>query len=398
MKRIVLIGATGSVGRSVVDICRRFPEQFSLRTLVGASRLDALAACARETGARTICATEPDASVAAQETEDLRAFRQSGGEVRFGYDFLEEIVTSDTVDHVVFASSGTSAIRALQKALVAGKEVSVANKESLVVAGPWVMPLVSRPHQLRPVDSEHSAIWQCLQGESAKCVSKIVLTASGGPFREYSRSRMEGVTPAEALAHPVWKMGPKVTVDSATLMNKGIECIEAMRLFDLECDRVDAVIHPKSLVHGMVHFADGAVKLLLSNPDMRLPAAVALAWPERLDLLGETDATGKKFAPPEPEAWALEFAPIDAERFPCFALALEAGRRGGAYPSLLIGADEVAVEAFLAGKLPFMRISTVIESVLAAYNEGVPTSLEEAVGLIDRGRRMASDICEKREV
>ena len=286
----------------------------------------------------------------------------------------------------VFASSGITAIKALQAALERGIDVSLANKESIVVGGPWVMPLVKRRGQLRPIDSEHSAVWQCLRDTENAEVSRVWLTASGGPFRSYTAEQMEKVTAAEALNHPVWKMGPKITIDSATLMNKSIECIEAMQLFGLPAEKVGALVHPKSQIHGVVEFIDGTAKLLLSQADMRLPAAAAIAWPRRLPL------EAKGFAPVEPSAWDLNFSEIDESRFPCFALAREAGRRGDAYPALLVGADESAVEHFLNGEISYPCIARLISSVLEEYRGGAPSSLD-AVALVEEGRRAADEKC-----
>ena len=300
------------------------------------------------------------------------------------------MVEEPSVDHAVFASSGVAAIKALQNALMRGIDVSLANKESIVVAGPWVMPLIKRADQLRPVDSEHSAVWQCLRDAPKEEVSRIWLTASGGPFRDYSAAQMEGVTPEAALNHPVWKMGPKITVDSATLMNKGIECIEAMQLFGLPAERVGALIHPRSQVHGMAEFVDGTVRLLLSQADMRLPAAAAIAWPRRLPLAEDA------LPPIEPRDWDLCFREIDEKLFPCFALAREAGRLGGAYPALLVGADESAVRHFLNHEISYRAIAEIISEVLEACGEKTPQTLEEAVALVETGEKMADKICRDR--
>lgn len=259
-----------------------------------------------------------------------------------------------------------------------------------MVAGPWVMPLVKRQDQLRPVDSEHSAIWQCLRDAPHKEVAKIWLTASGGPFRSYTAAQMESVTPQQALNHPVWKMGPKVTIDSATLINKGIECIEAMQLFNLPAARVSALIHPRSQVHGMVLFCDGTMKMLLSQADMRLPGAAAIAWPDRLQLMDDG------FDYVKPEQWDLNFKEIDKELFPCFEIAREAGRRGGAYPALLVGADEAAVQAFLAGKIAFTAIAAVVEQTMSAWAGTAPSALDDAIELVGEGRRLAEKIIEER--
>jgi 1-deoxy-D-xylulose-5-phosphate reductoisomerase len=330
----------------------------------------------------------PYACLAVTSAENTVDFRKRGTELRTGEGALESLAELPCVEHVVFASSGTDAITALQRALTADKDVSLANKESIVAAGQWVMPLVKRPDQLRPLDSEHSAIWQCLRGEAREHAARVILTASGGPFRDFSIERMKNISPEDALRHPVWNMGAKITIDSSNLMNKGIECIEAMRLFDMPPDGVGALIHPSSQVHGIVEFNDGVMKLLFYRPDMRLPSLAALAWPERLSVAGI-----EELEPPCPEEWALDFYPPDPARFPCLGIALEAGRRGGAYPPLLIGADEAAVDAFINRRIPFLSISNIIESVLEKYSGPPPSVLGDAMELISEGGRMAEEIC-----
>ena len=380
--RVAVIGATGSVGGSVLDICARFPERFQVTALAARSKSDELLNLAKRFSVKYACLDSPS-----QET--ARAFRDAGVELLAGSDALESLAGIPDADHIVLASSGTDAIKALQRALKADKDVSLANKESIVATGPWVMPLVRRTDQLRPLDSEHNAIWQCLRGEPGKSPTRITLTASGGPFRDFTLEQMARITPQDALRHPVWEMGPKVTVDSATLMNKGIECIEAMQLFELPPERVNAVIHPGSFVHGMVEFCDATVKFLAYKPDMRIPAACALGWPERLPLAGVKD-----FAVPERGEWMLEFRKPDMTRFPCLSLSLEAGRRGGAYPPLLVGADEAAVQAFLKGRIPFLSISNIIESTLEQYSGPSPANVDDAVELIETGRSLAEKLCE----
>lgn len=375
--RVAVIGATGSVGGAVLDICRRFPERFEVVALAAKSNEAKLTELASLHRARTLCLTEPRTA----------SFKAEGYNCLTGTEALSLIASDPDIDHIVFASSGVAAIKALQTALREDKDVSLANKESIVVAGPWVMPLVKRTDQLRPVDSEHSAIWQCIREENKAEIQKIWLTASGGPFRNYTREMLEKVTPEEALAHPVWKMGPKITVDSATLMNKGIECIEVMQLFDLPAEKVSALVHPGSQVHGVVLFYDGTMKLLASSPDMRLPAAAALAWPDRVDLVG----SGLDFS--DPAKWDLSFREIDGSLFPCFGIACKAGEMGGAYPSLLVGADEAAVRAFIDGMIPFTAIPLIIEETLSGYSSVPPASLDEAVSMVGEGEAAAWRLC-----
>lgn len=375
--RLAVIGATGSVGGAVLDICKRFPERFNVVALAAQSNKEKLLELASVHTPVKLCLTAPVSG----------SFNEDDYICLSGTDALCQIVSDPDIDHVVFASSGVTAIKALQTALKEDKDVSLANKESIVVAGPWVMPLVKRKDQMRPVDSEHSAIWQCLREDHKQEISKIWLTASGGPFRDHSKEMLENVTPEQTLSHPVWKMGPKITVDSATLMNKGIECIEAMQLFGLPANKVSALIHPKSQVHGAVLFIDGTMKMLISQPDMRLPAAAALAWPDRLDLV----SSGLDFI--EPKKWDLQFREIDGSLFPCFSIAFKAAEMGGAYPSLLVGADEAAVEAFLEGIIPFTAISQVIEETLDKAASSSPGTLDEAIALVSTGERIARELC-----
>lgn len=376
-KRVAVIGATGSVGGAALDICARFPEYFEVAALAARSNKTKLLRLARQFPAAALCLAENE------------GFSETGRICLSGAGGLGEIAVNDGVDHVVFASSGVAAVKPLAAALRAGKEVSLSNKESVAAAGPWIMPLVGYNDQLRPMDSEHSALWQCLRGEPEKEIKQVWLTASGGPFKNFSAGQLKRVTPEAALRHPVWKMGAKITVDSATLMNKGIECIEAMQLFGLRCDQVGALIHSASQAHAAVLFSDGTIKMLLSPADMRLPAAAALAYPQRLDLAdGDTG-----FIPPD--KWALEFSEIDAVKFPCFALAMEAGRLGGAYPALLVGADEAAVGAFLEKRIGFTDIPRIISEVLSRWSGSVPAGIDEALLLVGTGERMAEELCEK---
>ena len=250
------------------------------------------------------------------------------------------------------------------------------------------MPLVKHSEQLRPVDSEHNAIWQCLHGERKEFVKKIYLTASGGPFRNFSHEELKTVTPEMALRHPVWDMGAKITVDSATLMNKGIELIEAMYLFGLKDSQVDALISPGSFVHGLVEFEDGSVKMLAAEPDMKLPAASCLFWPERY-------FPAESFKRPSFTQHEVKFYEPDAQRFPAIRLAREVMRKKGAYPALLVGADEAAVSLFLEGKISFTGIAGLVEEVLSVCNVSEPKSLDDAIGYIELARVKARELAGK---
>ena len=362
MMNVGVIGATGSVGSSVMSVCGAWPEKIKVVALAANHRSPKLQGLAEKFGVSRVY-----------------AFEESGESG------LEELVSLPEVEHVVFASSGTGAIKALCSALKAGKTVSLANKESIVVGGSWVMPLIQREDQLRPLDSEHNAIWQCLHGEDKRFVRKIYLTASGGPFREFSSEQLKGVTPEMALHHPVWDMGAKITIDSATLMNKGIELIEAMYLFGLEAEQVDALVSPGSFVHGLVEFEDGSVKMLAAEPDMKLPAASCLFWPERYFPCPE-------FHRPEFLKHEVRFYEPDAERFPAVRIAREVMRKKGAYPALLVGADEAAVDLFLKGRIGFTNIAGLIEEVLTKCNVSEPESLDDAIGYIEMARVKAREL------
>lgn len=383
---VAVIGATGSVGSSVLDICRRFPERFRVVALSAAGNYKAMSLLVREFQPELV------SMASVQALDKLGSLLEKSGDMALlsGPEGLSEIVDFPALDHVVFAASGTGTLHSLVRALERGLDVSLANKESLVVGGPWVMPKVCRENQLRPVDSEHSAVWECLRGEKLSEIVRIGLTASGGPFRTFSLEDLESVTPSMALKHPTWSMGSKITIDSATLMNKGLEILEAMYLFKVPLERIEAVIHPGSLVHGYAAFRDGTVKMALGKPDMRIPAALALGFPERLPVFPP------QWPPTADDGWTLEFSKIDEIRFPCLHLARLAGERLGPYPALLVGADEVAVDAFLKERIRFTEIPVLIEEVMSSYSGMSPKSLDEAIALIKWGRDRALECLRSR--
>ena len=352
MINLGVIGATGSVGSSIMSVCSAWPDKIHVLALAANRRSEKLQALAKKFNAQKVYAYE--------ETGD---------------EGLEKLATDENINHVAFASSGTQAIKALCSALNAGKNVSLANKESIVVAGKWVMPLVKHSEQLRPLDSEHNAIWQCLHGEDKNFVRKIYLTASGGPFRNFTLDELKRVTPEMALKHPVWNMGAKITIDSATLMNKGIELIEAMVLFGLDESQVDALISPGSFVHGLVECEDGSVKMLAAEPDMKLPAASCLFWPERFFPCDE-------FKRPEYNLHEIRFYTPDQERFPAVRIARDVMKKKGAYPGVLVGADEVAVDLFLKGEIAFTDITALIEETLSAWDSPEPQILDDAIEVV----------------
>jgi len=363
VKRIAILGSTGSIGVSTLDVVSRHPGRFAV-TALAAGRNDArlLEQCVEHQPAHAVLA-DPDAA------ERLaRAVRERGlpTAVHCGAEALERIVARDDVDAVMAAIVGAAGLPATLAAARAGKQVLLANKEALVMSGALFMQAVAEGGAtLLPVDSEHSAIFQSLprgfacgrEGESERAgVRRVLLTASGGPFRTTPVERLAKVTPQQACAHPNWVMGRKISVDSATMMNKGLEVIEAHWLFGAPLEAIQVVVHPQSVIHSMVEYHDGSVIAQLGQPDMRTPIACALAHPERI----ESGVTPLDFT----ALGALEFERVDALRFPCVALAREAIRRGGTAPAVLNAANEIAVESFLEGKLAFTGIAEVIESVL----------------------------------
>jgi 1-deoxy-D-xylulose-5-phosphate reductoisomerase len=382
--RVALIGSTGSIGRQAVDVLVAHPNAFRVTALATGSNGALLAEQAARLRPAAV-ALEDDAAVA-------RLDLPSGTERVRGSDALEALATRDDVDLVVIGTGGIVSLRPVLAALRAGKIVATANKETLVAGGHLVMPLArglaaaratadaTDPYAsplawLRPIDSEHSAIWQCLVGESMDDVAALVLTASGGPFLDATPEDMASVTPEQALRHPTWSMGAKITIDSATLANKGLEVIEAHWLYDVGYDAIEVVIHPQSVVHSAVRFRDGSLKAQLGTPDMRLPIQYALTYPRRLP---------SPAAPPDLLATArLDFRAPDETRFPALRIAREAGRLGPRASAALIAADEVAVARFLDGTLGFIGIPAMLETAVERFGgDGAPDpDLDELVAL-----------------
>ena len=356
-KRIALLGSTGSIGQQTLDVIRCFPEQFHIAALAARSNVTLLAQQAQEF-------QPPLVACFAATPEIAEAARAALPNVVLGEKGLLEAATYAGADIVVAATSGLMGLEPTLAAIREGKTIALANKETLVMAGHLVMQEARHAGvPIFPVDSEHSAIWQCLRGEQVSEVQRLLLTASGGPFRRATLEQIRAVTVEQALAHPTWHMGPKITIDSATLMNKGLEVIEAHWLFDIPYERIDVVVHPESIIHSMVEFVDGSLKMQASLPSMHLPILHALSYPERLS----TAATGLVRELRWPEVARLNFEALDRERFPCFRLALEAARRGGTYPCVLVGADEEAVALFLDGKIGLSGIAELIEAVLERH-------------------------------
>jgi 1-deoxy-D-xylulose-5-phosphate reductoisomerase len=368
VKRIAILGSTGSIGQQALDVIRALPDELKVVGLTGNRNLKVLERQIREFQPKMFCSSvKPDVS--------------HGGQ------FLsaEDIASHPEVDFVIVATVGKAGLSATLAALRVGKTVALASKEVLVMAGEVVVREANlHQSQILPVDSEHSAIWQCLQGEESKA-RRLLLTASGGPFYRHSRAELAEVTPEQALRHPVWKMGRKITIDSATLMNKGLEVIEANWLFSFPFDSIEILIHPQSIVHSMVEFADGSLKAQLSWPDMRLAIQYAFSYPRRW---------------PNPELprldWnkitSLTFEPVDYDRFPCLRLAVEAGKSGGTYPAVLCAADEVAIDLFLSHRICFTDIAEIVQETLEQHRNISTPSLEDILAADNWARECAARI------
>jgi 1-deoxy-D-xylulose-5-phosphate reductoisomerase len=395
MKRLTVLGSTGSIGESTLDVVARHPQRFGVLALAANASHEKLAAqCERF---RPRYAALADSGAAQKLATALRA-RGIDTEVLAGAASLERVASLPEADAVMAAIVGVAGLPATLAAARAGKQVLLANKEALVVSGAlFLSALREGGGSLLPIDSEHSALFQSLPrgftcgrpGEAERAgVRRILLTASGGPFRERPREELSSVTPEQALAHPNWVMGRKISVDSATMMNKGLEVIEAYWLFGAPREAIEIVVHPQSVIHSMVEYRDGSVIAQLGQPDMRTPIACALAWPERI----EAGVAPVDFA----ALGRLEFGEVDAARFPCVGLAYAALERGGTAPALLNAANEVAVESFLAGRLAFTAIAAVIEDVLAAVTVEPLESLEGAWRADREARERAREAVSRR--
>ncbi len=369
MKRgVVVLGSTGSVGTQALDVIARHPDDYRVVALAAGANTDLLA-------------------------EQAHAFGVPGDLARSCLDtpeVLAELAAHPDADVVLNAVVGFAGLPATIGALEAGKRLALANKESLIAAGPIVAKArATGGGEIVPVDSEHSAVWQCLRSGRNAEVARIILTASGGPFRGRTPAELATVTRADALRHPTWTMGAKITIDSSTLMNKGLEVIEAHELFGVDFDRIDVVVHPQSIVHGMVEFSDGATIAQLSTPDMRLPIGLALSAPDRLpEAFGAIDWT---------KVGTLTFEPPDPETFRCLALAYDAGRAGGTAPAVLSAANEIAVEAFLDDRLPWSGIAEIVEEVLNA-GTGTADEVADVLAADAAARERAQALVQRRSV
>jgi len=372
VKGIAILGSTGSIGRQTLEVIRSFPQHFSVVGLGGWRNLELLQQQVEE--------FQP-ALVSCQDLSNGTAFP---GLANSSSVTMEEMVCCPEVDLVMVATAGPAGLLPTLKALRARKVVALASKEVIVMAGELIAQEVAAGATLLPVDSEPSAIWQCLRGEDHD-VARLIITASGGPFRTRPVAELATVTPEEALRHPVWRMGQKITVDSATLMNKAFEVIEVHWLFSMPWEKIEVVLHPQGIVHSFVEFQDGSVKAQMAPPDMRLPVQYALFYPQRVQSqwLDRLDIT---------KVGSLSFERLDSERYPCFSIALEAVRAGGTYSTALSAADDVAVGLFLAGKVGFMDIPRLVQRVLDEHRPGNATSLDGVMDADAWARRRALEL------
>jgi 1-deoxy-D-xylulose-5-phosphate reductoisomerase len=373
-RRVSILGATGSVGTSTLDLIERQPERFKVVALTAARNVVALADAARRTEAELAVIDDPELL---QELEQRLA--GTNCRTQAGREAIIEAAAGPAADWVMAAIVGCAGLEPVMAAVEAGRTVALANKESLVTAGALMTQAAARSGaKILPVDSEHNAIFQCLADNRSCDVARLVLTASGGPFRTLSRDEMAAMTPAQAVAHPNWSMGAKISVDSATMMNKGLELIEAHHLFGLASERIEILVHPQSVIHSMVEYVDGSVLAQLGSPDMRIPIAHSLAWPERMETPAQRldlVAIGK-----------LTFEAPDVARFPALRVARSALEAGGAAPVALNAANEEAVAAFLGRKIGFLDIVRTVEETLARMNASRPHSIAEVID-IDRAAR-----------
>jgi 1-deoxy-D-xylulose-5-phosphate reductoisomerase len=382
VKQVAILGSTGSIGMSTLSIIESYPDCFAVASLAAGRNVDAaFAQCLRW---RPQVVSLADESGAAELSSRLNAAQVTGIEVVHGTEGTVRVATLPEVDFVVSAIVGVSGLEATYAAVLAGKPIGLANKECMVAAGE-ILTRVARANKvpLLPIDSEHNAIHQCMRGGTKDEVRRIWLTASGGPFRALPLRQFEQITVEQALKHPTWVMGRRITIDSATMLNKGLEIIEACRLFDLPPSAIKVTVHPQSTVHSLVEYVDGSILAQISVTDMRLPILYALSYPDRIqsELTFDMAALGH-----------LEFEQPDFERFPCLRLAYEAAEIGGAHCIALNAADEIAVAAFLERRIPFMGIPRTIEAVLGATPESHPDTIQEVLQLDQEARRIAGGI------
>ncbi len=379
MKKLTVLGSTGSIGANTLEIVRAFPDRYQIVALSAGNNVDLLLRQIKLFRPRIVSVQS------AADAERLNALVDKTVTVCHGVEGIIRCATAPESDMVVAAVVGAAGLVPTLAAIKSGKDIALANKETLVMAGPLIMAEAEQRNiQMIPVDSEHSAIFQALAGHRREDVRRLILTASGGPFREYAMTQFADITPEQALAHPNWAMGKKITIDSATMMNKGLEIIEARWLFDCPPERIAVHIHPESIVHSLVEYRDGALLAQLGVPDMKTPIAYALSWPQRLPLS----------QPPLDlcELGRLTFSQPDQERFPCLRLAYEALRQGGTLPAVLNAANEIAVEAFLQRRIGFVDIPRLIESVLARHGRSEVTAIDQVLQADLWSRKKAEEL------
>ena len=385
MKTLTILGSTGSIGTSALDVIEGNPTRFSVVGLAAYRNVSRLEEQIRRYRPRVVAVADEEAARTLNELLE----ETSRPSVLHGLEGYRELASLTDADIVLSAMSGAAGLLPTIAAIESGKDIALANKETLVMAGEAVLAMAeSRNVRILPVDSEHNAIFQCLEGRSRSEVNKLILTASGGPFLHRDAADLDTVKPADALKHPNWNMGSKITIDSATMMNKGLEFIEAMRLFSMDVDRIDVVIHPESIIHSMVAYCDGSILAQLGVPDMRIPIAYVLAYPERITLpLPALDicAVGR-----------LNFHPPDLNKFPCLRIAMEAAGRGGTAPAVLNAANEVAVEAFLAERIRFTDISMVVEETLNIHETGLLPTIDQVIAADGWAREKAQELVNER--
>jgi len=383
MKRIAILGSTGSIGQNTLEVIRDFPDKFCALGLSTNTNIDILYQQIKEFHPAFVCVG--DKSVAEKLESKLKS---KGIKLFSGESGLEEIVQDKRIDKVVLAISGASVLPALLKAIESGKDIALANKEAFVIAGPIIMKKAGcKKIKIIPIDSEQSAIWQCLKNEDRDKIRNIYLTASGGPFRRTDKKELKDISVDEALKHPRWKMGPKISVDSANLMNKGLEVLETMYLFNIEPQRIKVIIHPQAIIHSMVEFEDGVILAQLSVTDMHIPIQYALTYPERLtNRLPSIDFC---------ELGRLDFQEPDFRRFPCLGLAYRAANEQGTTPAVLNAANEVSVDEFLKNRLGFVSIPKVIEKVLDKHHNIIEPGLDDILEADNWARTEAFQIISK---
>lgn len=380
MKRIAILGSTGSIGRNTLEVARHFPKEFCVLGLSTNSNIDVLYQQINEFHPAFVCVKDEKAALNLKSKLNLNRTKLFVGNEGFAH-----MAAHKQIDEVVIATPGLSALLPLLAAIDNKKPVALANKEALVAAGPIIMRRAKKQKlKIMPIDSEQSAIWQCLNGQDRRKLKNIYLTASGGPFSQKNKKYFKDVSIRQVLQHPRWKMGKKVTVDSATLMNKGLEVLEAMYLFDVPADEIKIIIHPEAIVHSMVEFIDGVILAQLSITDMRIPIQYALSYPQRLP----NTSSGLDFC----RLGKLNFQRPDFRKFPCLGLAYRAAKQGGTLPAALNAADEVCVDAFLKKKLGFIAIPKVIERVLDGHKNKLEPDLDDILEADNWGRREAGRI------